>query len=277
MIQQILLFSISASGFLFWLAALVSRCAAKLRRTKPHLYRECVESSSDSESWCQRASVGNCHGTEFNVRWAVQKKKKRKKDKLLSQGLPHKQMTLCPSFWDFSWLTFFFSISSQWCCSDSSAPSVREPAKRSFCTPAFSLRAFYYLSLNPFDLIAACRPRPESHFVVAASGCFAELKIESVFIPPSAQSEVAFAAKPCRKDDIDVAKKRGVGITDSCGVPAECFVFFYLPWSSDITSTASSLLPFCLSRPQISGPYDKEVSWNKGEKTFSFDKVWFSL
>lgn len=72
------------------------------------------------------------------------------------------------------------------------------------------------------------RPRPESHFVVAASGCFAELKIESVFIPPSAQSEVAFAAKPCRKDDMDVAKKRRVGITESCGVPAEC-CFFFLP------------------------------------------------
>lgn len=78
MIQQILLFSISPSGFPFWLAALVSRCAAKRRRTKPHLYRECVESSSNSESWCQRASVGSCHGTEFNVRWAVQKKKKKK-------------------------------------------------------------------------------------------------------------------------------------------------------------------------------------------------------
>lgn len=85
MIQQILL---SASGFPFWLAALVSRCAAKLRRTKPHLCRECAESSSDSELWCQRASVGSCHGTEFNVRWAVRKKKEKKERQVAESGPP---------------------------------------------------------------------------------------------------------------------------------------------------------------------------------------------
>lgn len=132
MMQQTSLFINLVSGFLFWLAALVSWVLLRFY-WQSHVCAMTMLKATETQS-CD-VIMEHLWAAELSVRWAVKKKKK----KLLSQGLPRKQMTPCPSFWRVSWLTFFFSISSQWCCSDSSAPSMWEPAKCSYCTPAFPL------------------------------------------------------------------------------------------------------------------------------------------
>lgn len=93
MMQQILLFINLVSGLPFWLPALVSWLLLSFYG-QSHICTMTMLKAAATQS-CD-VIIEHLWAAEFNVRWAVEKKKKR--EKLPSQGLPRKQMTPCPSF-----------------------------------------------------------------------------------------------------------------------------------------------------------------------------------